>query len=148
MPESLEDRLRRIEDLLEIQQLFVDYIEYLDTADLDGYAGLFAEDGEVLLAPGARAKGHEEIKALIARIVPGQTGNAYHIVSSPIIHLDGDRATAQVMWTVIAKDAEGKPTVTMLGRHLDELVREHGHWRIQRRKGRLDIPSGIPTRAE
>lgn len=141
MDEQLEARLRRVEDLLEIQQLFVDYIEHLDNGDVDAYASLFAVDGEVNLGMGGRAKGHEEIKALIEKVVAGKTGNAFHIVSSPIIQLDGDKATAQVMWTVIAKDDDGKPEVTLLGRHFDELVREDGRWRFQKRKGRLDIPT-------
>lgn len=141
MDDQLEARLRTVEDTLEIQQLFVDYIEHLDSGDVDAYASLFAVDGEVNLGAGGRAKGHEEIKALIAKVVAGKTGNAFHIVSSPIIKLDGDKATAQVMWTVIAKDDDGKPEVTLLGRHLDELVREDGRWRFQKRKGRLDIPT-------
>jgi uncharacterized protein (TIGR02246 family) len=140
MDDQLEARLRRVEDILEIQQLFVDYIEYLDNGDVEAYAGLFAADGQVNLGMGGRATGHEEIKELISKVVVGKTGNAFHIVSSPIITLDGDRATAQVMWTVIDTDPEGKPVVTLLGRHLDELVREDGRWRFQKRKGRLDIP--------
>jgi hypothetical protein len=68
-------------------------------------------------------------------------GNAFHIVSSPRIQLDGDTARCQVMWTVIEKDADGKPQVTLMGRHFDRLVREDGRWRFLKRTGRLDIPT-------
>ena len=62
-----------------------------------------------------------------------------HIVSSPRIELDGDRATSEVMWTVVGRDADGKVAVTLNGRHADDLVREDGHWRFQKRRGLLDI---------
>ncbi len=47
------------------------------------------------------------------------------------------------MWTVVNRDGEGRPTVGMIGRHVDELVRERGRWRFQRRKGYVDIPSAM-----
>jgi hypothetical protein len=46
-----------------------------------------------------------------------------------------------VMWTVIHRDANGQPRVTMIGKHHDELVRENGEWKIQSRQGTVDIPS-------
>ena len=42
MGQSLEERLRRLEDILAIQQLFIDYGLALDAGDLDRYAQLFA----------------------------------------------------------------------------------------------------------
>jgi ketosteroid isomerase-like protein len=56
-----------MEDLLAIQQLFVDYGAFLDAGDLDGYASLFADDGEVLLGPLGRATGPDAIKELMGR---------------------------------------------------------------------------------
>ena len=50
-------RLQRLEDLQAIHQLFVDYGAFLDAGDLDGYASLFADDGELLLGPLGRATG-------------------------------------------------------------------------------------------
>jgi uncharacterized protein (TIGR02246 family) len=141
MTEQLEARMQRLEDLVEINQLFVDYIEYLDAGDAEAYAGLFAEEGEIVLGPATRAKGHAAIVELITKVVEGKVGNAFHIVSSPRIQLDGDNARCQVMWTVIEKDEAGKPSVTLMGRHFDRLVRENGAWRFLKRTGRLDIPS-------
>lgn len=141
MSEQLEARLQRLEDLVEINQLFIDYIDHLDSGDAEAYASLFAEEGEIILGPGGRAKGHEAIAELITKVVEGKVGNAFHIVSSPIVKLDGDEARASVMWTVIEKDEAGKPYVTLMGRHFDRLIREHGRWRILKRSGRLDIPS-------
>jgi len=142
--DSLAQRVRRLEDLMAIHQLFVDYGRYLDAGDIDAYASLFAEDGEVLLGPIGRAKGRAAIKDLMTRVLAGRAGSSYHIISSPQVVLDGDRATATVMWTVIARTAEGGAALTMVGRHADDLRRERDGWRFVRRMGYVDLPSTMP----
>ncbi len=57
MADDLQDRVQRLEDILEIQQLFIDYGHHLDAGDFEAYASLFANEGEVLLGPLGRAKG-------------------------------------------------------------------------------------------
>jgi len=138
---ELAARLRRLEDLQEIHQLFVDYGAFLDAGDLDGYASRFADDGELLLGPLGRATGPDAIKELMGRATASSAGNSFHVISSPQVQLDGDRATSVVMWTVVAKDAEGSPTVTMIGKHVDVLTRTDAGWRFQRREGHIDIPT-------
>ena len=140
---GIEARLRRAEDLLEINQLFIDYGHHLDAGDFGAYAGLFAEDGEVLLGPMGRAKGRAEIEALMTRLLTGRVGATYHLITSPRVELEGDRARSEVMWTVVARDGGGQPKVTLLGRHKDDLVREQGRWRFQRREGYIDIPAAL-----
>jgi uncharacterized protein (TIGR02246 family) len=140
---ELARRVGRLEDLMAIHQLFVDYGRYLDAGDVDAYASLFAEDGEVLLGPLGRAKGRAAIKQLMTKVL-GNPGSSYHIVSSPQVQLDGDRATATVMWSVIARTAEGGAALTMVGHHADELRRERDGWRFVRRKGYVDLPSAMP----
>jgi uncharacterized protein (TIGR02246 family) len=142
--EELDERLRRMEDLAEIQQLFIDYGRHLDHGDFGAYAALFAEDAELLLGPIARARGRAEIEAVMTRTLGGQVGSSRHIISSPIIQLNGDRATAEVMWTALHRDGDGRAAVSMVGRHLDDLVRQDGRWRFQRRRGFVDIPSTYP----
>jgi 3-phenylpropionate/cinnamic acid dioxygenase small subunit len=149
---ALEARVRRLEDLEEIRQLHEDYIFHLDRGNFSEYAALFAKDGKMRLGP-ARADGRAEIERVARESFGGGGGGGggggavreggmggFHIVSGPQITLDGDEATAQVMWTVIARGPDDKPTVTLVGHHVDDLVREEGHWRIQRRRGFIDIP--------
>jgi uncharacterized protein (TIGR02246 family) len=137
-------RLTRLEDLEEIRQLFVDYGRHLDAGDVEAYADLFADDGEVLLGPIGRAKGRPAIVELMTRIRGGARTPSFHLVTNPMIRLDGDRATAEVLWTVIRPDADGRLEVAMFGRHHDELVRERGRWRFARRRGRIDVPAAAP----
>jgi len=141
MSPTLEERLRRLEDIVAIQQLFIDYGLALDAGDLDTYAQLFAAQGTVNLGPIGQATGQAEIKALMAQTLEGLVGSSFHIVSSPQIKLHGDTATSQVMWTVVHRDKNGEPQVTMIGKHHDELIRENGEWKIHSRRGTVDIPS-------
>ena len=139
-------RLQRLEDLQAIHQLFVDYGDRLDAGDLDGYADLFTDDGELLLGPLGRAQGRDAIKEMMAPSLAGLVGRSFHQISNPRVTLDGDRATAVVMWTVIQVDDAGRPVMPMMGHHEDDLVRDGGRWRIRRRKGFVDIPAAMPRR--
>ena len=145
MADDIEKRLRRLEDIQAIGQLFIDYGQFLDAGDLDAYTSLFTEDGELKLGPMGQAQGREAIKEVMAKALDGLVGTSFHIISSPIIKLDGDRATSEVMWTVIQRGADGRPMVPMIGRHKDQLVREQdGQWRFRLRRGFVDIPSKLP----
>lgn len=144
MNDDVERRLRRLEDLVEIQQLFVDYGRSLDDGDVDRYASLFTADGRVDLGPIGRAEGRTGIRKLMAAALDGLVGHSFHLVTGPQIELDGDEARASVMWTVIHRDGHGAPQVTMIGKHHDHLRREDGRWRFAERRGTIDIPSRYP----
>jgi ketosteroid isomerase-like protein len=143
-PESLEARLRRLEDLEAIRQLFVDYGHYLDYGDFEAYGKLFADDGEVLLGPMGRASGPTAIQALMEKALGGRRGNSFHLISNPIVHLHGDRATSDVMWAVLVRDDNDRPQLPMVGRHKDVLTRRNGEWKFLRREGHIDIPGSYP----
>jgi hypothetical protein len=138
---SLEDRVQRLEDVQAIQQLFIDYGHYLDKGDFDAYSKLFAQEGEAMLGPMGRAKGPTEIKALMTKLLSADVGKTFHLITSPVITLDGDRATSDVMWSVINRGDDGNPVLSAMGRHKDELIRERGQWKFSRRKGFIDVPS-------
>jgi uncharacterized protein (TIGR02246 family) len=141
MSESIESRLQRLEDLQAINELFIDYGEHLDAGDFDAYAELFAVDGEVLLGPMGRATGRDDIKALMRTTMADKVGSTYHIISSPRVTLHDDRATTTVMWSVAALDDDGLARVTMVGHHVDQLVKIAGRWYFQRRKGLVNLPA-------
>ncbi len=145
MTETLETRLQRIEDILEIQRLCHDYGQFLDAGDFEAYASLFAREGQVQLGPLGVARGPEEIRTMMENMLAGEIGQSYHIIGSPRIDFEsGNRARTEVMWTVIHRDEKDRPRLTMVGRHRDILVREEGRWRFFRRRGYVDIPAGLP----
>jgi len=141
MSESTESRLQRLEDLQAIQQLFFEYGNYLDSGDFDSYSKLFAQEGEAMLGPMGRAKGPEAIKEMMVRLLAADVGKTFHLISSPLVKLDGDKATSDVMWSVIHRGPDGNPMLTMIGRHKDDLVRENGQWKFMRRRGFVEVPS-------
>lgn len=143
MADDLQARVQRLEDILEIQQLFIDYGHHLDAGDFEAYASLFANEGEVLLGPLGRAKGRDQIRALMEKALDGAVGRSFHVISNPMIALRGDTATSDVMWTVVRHGEDGLPALSMIGRHRDELVREDGRWRFLKRRGFVDIPSAM-----
>jgi 3-phenylpropionate/cinnamic acid dioxygenase small subunit len=141
---DLETRVKRTEDLMEIHQLFIDYGMHLDAGRFDAYAALFAREGVAKMGPMGTGTGPAEIEALMSKNLDGLVGKTFHIISSPMVELDSDSATAEVMWTMIQRDDENAPELAMLGRHRDKLVREDGRWRIAERKGLIDVPSVYP----
>jgi hypothetical protein len=143
MPEldDLAARLRRLEDLEAIRQLFVDYGYCLDHGLFEDYGRLFADDGEILLGPIGRAKGPEAITALMSKTLGGRQGGSFHVIANPVIKLDGDTATTDVTWLVVTRTETGAASASMLGRHKDTVVRQRGEWKFQRREGHVDIPS-------
>lgn len=140
-PDDLAGRVRVLEDRLEIHQLYVHYGTHLDAGDFAAYAALFADDGEVLLGPLGRAQGPAAIRGLLERTIADQAAKTIHLITSPAVVLDGDRATGTAMWTVLAPGPDGRPVVTMNGRHHDEFVRTPDGWRFRRRAGTMDLPA-------
>jgi uncharacterized protein (TIGR02246 family) len=137
-------RLQRLEDIAEIDRLIVDYARHLDTRDLHAYSRLFCADGEWSGNTG-HAQGPDAIQAMLeVRLppnppAPGPTSS--HVVSNPVIDVDGDTATASVTWALIRRGAdEDEPELALLGHYDDVLAREDGRWRFKRRRAQIDIP--------
>lgn len=58
----------------------------------------------------------------------------HHILWNILIHLDGDRATAESYTATLAETPDG-PLVRSMGRYLDRLIRDsNGTWRIDDRE--------------
>jgi ketosteroid isomerase-like protein len=146
---TAEERLRRLEDLEQIRQLFVEYKMVLDKQDFAAYGALFAADGEFIATPDQglqQAKGPAAIQALV-EAMPGsllgsEPGADFHVVVNPLIELDAadpDRAQAQVTWLYVVKGEDGAPALCKLGHYDDQLIREAGRWRFLRREAPTDI---------
>jgi len=147
--DSTAERLRRLEDLEQIRQLFVEYKRVLDKQDFAAYGALFAADGEFIATPQEglqQARGPAAIQALV-EAMPGSLlgsapGDDFHVVINPLIELDADdpdRARAEVTWLYVVKGQDGLPSPAKLGHYDDQLVRENGRWRFLRREAPTDI---------
>ncbi len=149
---SVEQRLRRAEDTLAIQRVIVEYAARLDAQDFDGYADLFAREGEWRNGDTVR-RGREEIKALLV----GLFGNppegfvnreSYHLVSNPQVDVEGDHATARSRHLLLMRGEDGAPVPELAGLYEDEFIREDGQWKILRRVDNPIMPTPDEWRKE
>jgi ketosteroid isomerase-like protein len=133
---SKKRRIRELEDHEQIRQIFVAYAKYLDGGDFAGYASLFAEEG-VLLAQLGEAVGPAAIEKILEEtlgpyIHSSDRPASIHVMNNHRIDIDGDTAKTDVIWFYLTVDPDTVPTVLQAGRYVDDLVREHGQWKIAR----------------
>ncbi len=145
---SLEDRVKRLEDMEEIRTVLVDYGRYLDARDFVSYSRLFAKDGEWVGGFGT-VKGPAAIQAFMEKNIPGpNTAHNYHLLTNFEIDVQGDRATAWSRWSFVVPGPDQKPALAQGGRYEDILVREDGHWKFKRRVASNDLPASGPVQTK
>ena len=145
---TLEQRVQRVEDQLAIQRILVDYAATQDAHDYDGYAALFAQDGEWVNGRNVykgRVAIHKMLVDLYGAPPPGYVNNeSFHISYDAQIDVHGDHATAHSRHLLIMRGPNGEPTPMLAGRYEDEFIREDGQWKILKR---VDTPV-MPTAEE
>ncbi|MEP7312082.1 MAG: nuclear transport factor 2 family protein [Pseudomonadota bacterium] len=144
---TLEQRVQVAADKQEIIELLLEYGRTLDRKDYEAYGKLFARDGE-WLGGGAPARGPKAIEERMRKTFGPESGvkwtTDFHVLTNPIVNVEGDRATAWSRWLFISPGADGKP-VPMYGGHYDDiLIRENGVWRFQRRETVSDMAAAPP----
>jgi hypothetical protein len=137
-------RLQRLEDHEQIERLLMEYGRTLDHADYATYAKLFTADGEWAGSVGT-FKGPVAIeegvgKAMSATAFAALNAGAFHLMTNPIIDVDGDRATAVSKWSFV-RIMDHRPVIVYSGRYHDTLLRENGRWHFQRR---VTVSAGDP----
>jgi uncharacterized protein (TIGR02246 family) len=145
---SLEQRVQRLEDESAIRKILIEYGADLDGKDYHAYAALFAKDG-VWQGGFGTFTGPAAIEKMLVKNLgapePGFVNKAnFHLLTNPIIAIDGDRAhvtSKYLFWTAV----EGKPTPLLAGRYVDDFVRENGAWKIARRVTWGAIPFRDPN---
>jgi hypothetical protein len=141
--ETLLARIRRLEDLAEIERLIMDYRRHLDARDLHAYSRLFCADGEWTGNTGS-AVGPDAIQAMLEeRLAPNPPApgpTSWHVVANPLIDLDGDSATASVTWALVRRSEGDVPEIALLGHYDDVLARDERRWKFKRRLAHIDIP--------
>jgi uncharacterized protein (TIGR02246 family) len=157
---SLEARLQRQEDTEAIRRLLREYGKRLDAMDLQGYANLFAVDGEWVGGFGS-VKGRAQIAPFMEKNMrnplpsegtasavarPGPRG--VHVLTNEIIDLAGDRATVWSKWTYMGRNADNRPVPIMVGTYDDVVVREKGEWKFLKRVVWGDVPYAPPPGVE
>ncbi|MBN2317973.1 MAG: nuclear transport factor 2 family protein [Acidobacteria bacterium] len=144
--ESMETRLRRLEDREEIRQLLIEYGRTLDRRNFEAFSKLFARNAEYTGGGGTGAvKGPEAIGRFMEEIFRNNpTGLNYpnfHLFANTTIQVNGDEATALSKGAFVVRGSNDRPETVMLATYHDTLIREDGAWKFRRRVVEGDIPS-------
>ena len=146
---SLEQRVQRMEDESQIRRMLIEYGAFLDAKDYKSYAALFAKDG-VWTGGFGSFTGPAAIEAMLTDNLgapePGFVNKAnFHMLTNPVITIDGDRAQVESKYLFWTRSPDDKPTPLLAGRYVDEFVREGGQWKIAHRTTWGAIPFRDPN---
>jgi hypothetical protein len=138
-------------DRIQIEDLLTRYYYDLSKGKAHELAEYFTADA-LLDVDGTIAKGHAEIGKLYQRpegaAAPEPTAQrrrGHMLLNNPVISIDGDKATAEVIWTGVMNDGVGKaPSLYEQGREYSELRKVKGRWLISKRC--ISSDSGTPDR--
>jgi hypothetical protein len=111
MSESLEDRVRAIEDRLAIFHLIASHPPAADTGTDRYYREAFVADGEMDLGGGKGARGNDTIGALVKtpEHQAAIAGGLCHFAGLPRVDIDGDSAVAISYLQIITPDRQAAP---------------------------------------
>ena len=127
-------------DRIQIEDILTRYYYDLSRSNAHELSEYFTEDA-LLDVDGTIAKGRAEIAKLYQppasdpqepAPAPGRRGHM--LLTNPIIKINGNKATAHVIWTGVMNEGIGKlPQIFEQGREDTELVKQNGKWLIKRR---------------
>ncbi len=130
---------------LAIQELANRYTDAILRNDLECYADCWSENASWHIM-GQHLQGREQIVGFYKSLTEG-TLHVRHLSHSPILRVDGDRATGrfQVTETVCHKDGAGS---IILGVYDDAYAKEGDVWRFVERKLDMIYHGPFPFEAE
>jgi hypothetical protein len=144
---ALEDRLRAIEDRLEIYNLIASHPPSADTAAQFHIRSIFTEDGVLDLGGTKTASGNQSISEMSQRPAHHDaiTAGMAHFAGLPHVRIDGDRAVVISYLQILASHPSAEPVevpahgvskgyrVHRVGANKWELARTAQGWKIKRR---------------
>jgi hypothetical protein len=138
-------------DRIQIEDFLTSYYFDLSRGESHALSEYFTEDA-VLDVDGVVATGHAEIGKLYERpegeAAPEETAQyrrGHMLLTNPIIEVEGNKATAHVIWTGVMNEGVGQaPGLYEQGREYTELVKRDGKWLITLRM--ISSDSGLPDR--
>jgi 3-phenylpropionate/cinnamic acid dioxygenase small subunit len=123
--------LRVLVDERNITRLLYRYAHALDGRDADAWRSCFTADATFETRHGTYV-GEKQINGLFDALRSAATK---HLLTSPLIELDGDSATVASHFLLCVQDGE-ELKVDFFGRYLDRVVRGPGdaEWRFRERR--------------
>jgi len=144
----VSDGASSLEDEFAIRSVLERYMRYNDDADLPGMLSLF-ETGATYRVLGRDMVGHAAIAEFLTELgfsdsppswtEPGQEGRqprSMHVMSNPVIVVDGETATAESDFVTLRRNDAGDAEVGLVGRYRDRMRKgADGRWRFAERGG-------------
>jgi len=156
---TVEDRLRAIEDRLEILNLIASHPPSADSAADYFTRSVYTEDGVIDLGGTKGATGNQAIAAMVNE--PGHqaaiAGGLAHFTGLPRIDIDGDKAVVTSYLQILTPHPTAEPyevpnhgvgkgfRIHRVGANRWELVRTSSGWKIKRRTLRA-LDGSAPAR--
>lgn len=145
--DTLEGRLRAVEDTLAIYHVIASHPPAADTGTDRYYRNAFAPDGEIDLGGGKGASGNEAIAAIVKtpEHQAAIAGGLCHFAGLPRVELNGDTAVATSYLQIITPDRQAAPRevsghgtstgfrIHRVGANRWELKRGKDGWKVMRR---------------
>lgn len=127
---TIEERLRLVEDQLEIAQLRARYCHLLDESRWDEFVDLFTDDG---VFEGLEAvSGRDELHAFFSQRVPKIAEDFWHFCTNGTIEVNGETATGRISMEYLSTT---KGVSYISAGHYDDVLRHvDGRWRFASRK--------------
>jgi uncharacterized protein (TIGR02246 family) len=132
MSEDLSARIAKLEAIEEIKQLKAIYCLHCDRGyEPDAIAALFTEDAIWDGGTGGKAVGRAAIREFFVA-ASGRFPYAAHLVTNPIIAVDGDKATGawRMLMPCIMKDRDGERSAMQCAEYDEVYRRVDGQWLI------------------
>ena len=131
---ALEQRVRRLEDELEIRDMFVCYGMAADTGDAPRLAAMFTEDGVYDVGDsGELMDGREAVHGMIlGESHQSRLPNLGHTVGPLALKFDGDKAVAYGYSRTYLKTGDQVGTWRLAYNRIN-LERHDGRWQMKRR---------------
>ena len=102
--EDTATTLRTLRDVDAIKAMHRTYLRCLADRDFAQMASFFTEDAVMDLRTHGPDRGREAIEAHFDRMAQGPDEHATYLTTSPVIHVDGDRASGEWTWHRHASD--------------------------------------------
>ncbi len=121
----------------QITNLLYIYAERIDAGDLDGAASLFKHARLRVGGDGGDGTVDAEAMQALWRVLiiryPDGTPRTKHVVTNPIVAVDGDTATCRSYYTVFQQTDDFPLQPVVAGRYHDRFERVEGQWRFSYR---------------
>jgi ketosteroid isomerase-like protein len=134
MLEYQQKQIRYFQDIQELQELHTNYAYLLLTCAWENIVDLFTDDAVAILHRRGRFEGKAEITRVFKEVTQNNRGKGRdgHLALQPSIQIDGDKATAHWLMYIMMLDPKGgTENMWSHGRHDMEYVRVNGKWKIK-----------------